>query len=155
MFTFLDPTKAPPEMAEPMKKIIPDIEFIENLPSPRIIKTHLPLYLLHPKLLDTAKACFLIFPHEMVFTYRLILGCLRGSESERRHRLLLPPSQTLSSDELQWKFGRVCRLLYEGPRLACAVLSSRSRRLVQTPSSQLALLILRGHEKGICAVTSM
>jgi len=36
-------------------KFIPTLEQIESRPSPRVIKSHLPLYLLHPKLLDTSK----------------------------------------------------------------------------------------------------
>ena len=53
--SFVDPEKASPQVLEMIKKFIPDVEYIENLPSPRIIKTHLPLYLLNPKLLDTCK----------------------------------------------------------------------------------------------------
>lgn len=28
---------------------------LENMPSPRVMKSHLPFYLLHPELLDTSK----------------------------------------------------------------------------------------------------
>lgn len=45
---------APPEFSS---MVVP-LEMIENLPSPRVIKTHLPFYLLHPKLLDTSKVIF-------------------------------------------------------------------------------------------------
>lgn len=37
-----------------MTKMI-SVEMVEKMPSPRVIKTHLPLYLLHPNLLDTSK----------------------------------------------------------------------------------------------------
>jgi hypothetical protein len=33
---------------------------IEKMPSPRIIRPHLPFYLLHPKLLDTSKVASII-----------------------------------------------------------------------------------------------
>lgn len=39
-------------------------QFVTNLekaPSPRVIKTHLPLNLLHPKLLETSKVLVLLF----------------------------------------------------------------------------------------------
>jgi hypothetical protein len=50
-------------------KFIPTLDQIESRPSPRVIKSHLPLYLLHPKLLDTSKvnnkmnAVIIIFRH--------------------------------------------------------------------------------------------
>lgn len=36
------------------------VENVEKMPSPRIIKTHLPFYLLNPKLLETSKVNLLI-----------------------------------------------------------------------------------------------
>lgn len=32
---------------------------IDRMPSPRVIKPHLPFYLLHPNLLDTSKVCLI------------------------------------------------------------------------------------------------
>ncbi len=40
----------PPEIRDVIK-----LEVREKMPSPRILQTHLPFYLLHPDLLDTAK----------------------------------------------------------------------------------------------------
>lgn len=42
------------EVIPPLHKSV-TLEMINKMPSPRIIKTHLPLCLLHPKLLDTCK----------------------------------------------------------------------------------------------------
>ena len=36
-------------------KMIRDLDELNRLNTPRVIKTHLPLYLLNPKLLDTSK----------------------------------------------------------------------------------------------------
>jgi len=36
-------------------KMIRDLDELERMTTPRVIKTHLPLYLLNPKLLDTSK----------------------------------------------------------------------------------------------------
>ena len=36
-------------------QVLSGADALSKLPSPRIIKTHLPFYLLHPKLLDTSK----------------------------------------------------------------------------------------------------
>jgi hypothetical protein len=35
-----------------------DVDEMEQMTEPRIIKSHLPLYLLNPKLLDTSKVKF-------------------------------------------------------------------------------------------------
>ena len=40
------------------KMMLESIELAENMPSPRIIKTHLPLEMLSPDLLDTCKVIF-------------------------------------------------------------------------------------------------
>lgn len=49
---YMIPSKfTPPEF---QKMTIP-LEVIERMPSPRAIKSHLPFYLLPPKLLDTSK----------------------------------------------------------------------------------------------------
>ncbi len=50
------PYMIPPGLAPPeFDKMILTLEMVENMPSPRVIKSHLPFYLLHPKLLDTSK----------------------------------------------------------------------------------------------------
>eukprot|EP00095_Tigriopus_kingsejongensis_P010107 snap_masked-scaffold152_size304267-processed-gene-1.5 protein:Tk10107 transcript:snap_masked-scaffold152_size304267-processed-gene-1.5-mRNA-1 annotation:"hypothetical protein DAPPUDRAFT_49070" len=49
--------KATPQGPPPMH-IIASIDFTENLKSPRVIKTHLPLELLPPKLLETCKVIY-------------------------------------------------------------------------------------------------
>ena len=36
-------------------KMVRDIDEFEEMSSPRVIKSHLPFYLLHPELLNTAK----------------------------------------------------------------------------------------------------
>ena len=48
----LDPT--PPNMDH----IFKTLDYARNLPSPRIIKSHLPLEMLPPKLLDTCKVVY-------------------------------------------------------------------------------------------------
>ena len=45
-----------PPMAQ--KMMLESIELAENMPSPRVIKTHLPLEMLPPDLLDTCKVIF-------------------------------------------------------------------------------------------------
>lgn len=52
------------------------LEKIENMPSPRIIKTHLPLYLLHPELLDTCKVGILELRESKLFLYHF-QKCIR------------------------------------------------------------------------------
>lgn len=44
-----------PEDSDQVINRIHSLQNIEEMPSPRVIKTHLPLYLLHPNLLDTCK----------------------------------------------------------------------------------------------------
>jgi hypothetical protein len=41
----------PPEHS----KMLITLDKVEQMPSPRVIKSHLPFYLLNPKLLDTCK----------------------------------------------------------------------------------------------------
>lgn len=59
-FFVLDPQRAsriaslrtaPPEV----HVMVPKVDVIERIPSPRVIKSHLPFSLLHPQLLDTSK----------------------------------------------------------------------------------------------------
>ena len=58
-----------PSSVMEMIRLIPTLETIELLPSPRVLKSHLPLYLLHPKLLDTSKVRYFLF-----FTIPFILA---------------------------------------------------------------------------------
>jgi hypothetical protein len=37
------------------------LDKVEKMPSPRVIKSHLPFYLLNPKLLDTCKVIEFIY----------------------------------------------------------------------------------------------
>lgn len=41
-----------------------DLNQLERMKSPRVFKTHLPLYLLHPELLNTSKVCAGLFKRE-------------------------------------------------------------------------------------------
>ncbi|KZS03672.1 Sulfotransferase family cytosolic 1B member, partial [Daphnia magna] len=53
------PYMLPPEtMPAELTKMMVTLEKVEEMPSPRIIKSHLPFYLLHPKLLDTCKVVY-------------------------------------------------------------------------------------------------
>ena len=52
----------PPGVAPPkLDKMMIPLEKIETMPSPRVIKSHLPFHLLHPKLLDTSKVSRFFF----------------------------------------------------------------------------------------------
>lgn len=42
----------------PMGKMLLTVDKVEQLPSPRVIRPHLPFYLLPPELLDTSKVFF-------------------------------------------------------------------------------------------------
>jgi len=46
----------PANTPEETRKEVPTPEMIASMPSPVVVKSHLPFYLLHPKLLDTSKA---------------------------------------------------------------------------------------------------
>lgn len=46
------------------------LQNVEKMPSPRILKSHLPFYLLHPKLLDTSKVFFFLM---ILLPYRSIV----------------------------------------------------------------------------------
>jgi len=37
------------------------LDLVEKMPSPRVIKSHLPFYLLNPKLLDTCKEIYFLY----------------------------------------------------------------------------------------------
>jgi hypothetical protein len=43
------------EPTGPASKMMMTVDKVDQLPSPRVIRPHLPLYLLPPQLLDTAK----------------------------------------------------------------------------------------------------
>ena len=63
----IPPRVAPPELG----KLIMSLEMIENMLSPRVIKSHLPFHLLHPKLLDTSKVSLIItFYFKLLFIKR-------------------------------------------------------------------------------------
>ena len=48
------------------------LEKIDQLPSPRVIKTHMPFYLLNPALLDACKVFFIIFITQFNILVRLM-----------------------------------------------------------------------------------
>ena len=50
-FNFLMPSNTPEET----RKAVPTPGMIAERPAPVVVKSHLPFYLLHPKLLDTSK----------------------------------------------------------------------------------------------------
>ena len=52
------------------------LDKIEAMPSPRMIKSHLPLYLLHPKLLDTSKVECCIY-YNLILIYYLLFSLKR------------------------------------------------------------------------------
>jgi len=97
------PIPGMPDRASELQKFIPTLEQIEARPSPRVIKSHLPLYLLHPKLLDTSKVItkmtrFLYNFKESILIIVLCLvsclsDCLRCSKSKRRHCFLFSSPQ--------------------------------------------------------------
>lgn len=62
------PGVAPPELD---KMMIP-LEKIETMPSPRVIKSHLPFHLLHPKLLDTSKVSRFFFNYYFFYSKMLL-----------------------------------------------------------------------------------
>ena len=49
----------PANTPEETRKEVPTPEMISAMPSPVVVKSHLPFYLLHPKLLDTSKAALI------------------------------------------------------------------------------------------------
>ena len=63
---------------EQFKYMMCNLEQIENMPSPRVIKSHLPLYLLHPNLLDTSK----------VLSSRYSLGAVLFLKCQTSHLLI-------------------------------------------------------------------
>jgi hypothetical protein len=72
-----------------------DLEQIDQMAGPRIIKSHLPLYLLNPQVLSTSKVSLAEIPNlttirlSLTVALTFTLGRLRGSQPQRRHRLLL------------------------------------------------------------------
>ena len=55
-FDFLMHANTPEET----RKVAPTPEIISKMTSPLVIKSHLPFYLLHPKLLDTSKVISIV-----------------------------------------------------------------------------------------------
>ncbi|KAK4023113.1 hypothetical protein OUZ56_008544 [Daphnia magna] len=67
-FPYLTPAQSENGPLE-LNKMVP-VKAIETMPSPRLIKTHLPLYLLHPKLLDTSKVVYVVRnPKDVIVSY--------------------------------------------------------------------------------------
>ena len=93
------PIPGMPDRASELQKFIPTLEQIEARPSPRVIKSHLPLYLLHPKLLDTSKVINkmtrFLYNFQLYFNNcsMLLSDCLRCSKSKRRHCFLFSSPQ--------------------------------------------------------------
>lgn len=77
------------------------IEKVEKMPSPRVIKSHLPFHLLPPDLLDTAKVLDKKIHRikSIISEYRQ--GYLRRSQSQRRYRFIFLLSQTHKIGVLQ------------------------------------------------------
>jgi hypothetical protein len=104
---------APPEI---MDNLI-TIEKIEEMTSPRVIKSHLPFQLLPPNLLDTAKVrtflsiTFLKKHFDSFSVWLMTSGDLRCPQSQGRHRFLLLFPQISEIVLLRWRNGRLCRLL--------------------------------------------
>ncbi|KAI9555126.1 hypothetical protein GHT06_017641 [Daphnia sinensis] len=60
----------PGTMPAEFTKMMVTLEMVEEMPSPRIIKSHLPFYLLHPKLLDTCKVVYVARnPKDVIVSY--------------------------------------------------------------------------------------
>ncbi|XP_046451193.1 luciferin sulfotransferase-like isoform X2 [Daphnia pulex] len=57
---------APPEV----HVMVPKVNVIERIPSPRVIKSHLPFSLLHPQLLDISKVIYVVrHPKDVIVSY--------------------------------------------------------------------------------------
>ena len=56
---------APPEV----HVMVPKVHVIERIPSPRVIKSHLPFSLLHSQLLDTSKVNIMSIIHYTLENY--------------------------------------------------------------------------------------
>lgn len=91
------------------------------MPSPRIIQTHLPFYLLHPDLLETSKVFyvtiyfFLYFGKRFIYSFveNMFPDYIRSTQSQRRHSLLLLSLQVVQSrSRLSGQLGTICRLLH-------------------------------------------
>ena len=78
-----------------MREMFMNVDKVEQLPSPRVLRPHLPFNLLPPQLLDTTKVIAYNLSHTRSYIYDSIhyAGGLRGSQSERCHRFLLLSSQ--------------------------------------------------------------
>lgn len=53
------------------------IDQIEKMPSPRVLKCHLPFYLLPPNLLDTAKVILTYLKMNILFTFLSLIWLLQ------------------------------------------------------------------------------
>ncbi len=85
-------------MMQAMREMFMNVDKVEQLPSPRVLRPHLLFNLLPPQLLDTTKVIAYNLSHQIAYLrrhslYELIAGGLRGSQSERCHRFLLLSSQ--------------------------------------------------------------
>lgn len=160
MSTFVDPSKAPAGVQDMLEKFIPGIEYIENLKSPRVIKTHLPLYLLHPMLLDTCKvlkAPYYIELNVIMLVNQVVYVARNPKDvivSYYHHHKLIPMMnftgnmdefaeyfmKDLSKFALSLRFSIQLNLICLS--LACTVLSSRDRSLVKASSSEFIVFIL-------------
>ena len=60
----------PNQIAPELKNSVPSPEEIDKLPSPRVVKSHLPFYLLHPELLYTSKVVYVARnPKDVMVSY--------------------------------------------------------------------------------------
>ena len=98
-------------------------EQLQALPSPRVIKSHLPFYLLPPRLVDTCKV--LIDSIDLIsliwfdLNWLIRAGGVRRSQSQGRHRVLFSSLQTCMVSRtafLYWWRREICRLLHEWRR---------------------------------------
>ncbi|KAI9563465.1 hypothetical protein GHT06_010928 [Daphnia sinensis] len=57
-------------MEGPMKKMVITVDKVDKLPSPRVIRPHLPMYLLPPDLLETSKVVYVARnPKDVIVSY--------------------------------------------------------------------------------------
>ena len=80
------------------------LQGVEEMKSPRVIKSHLPLFLLPSELLDKAK----VYKIEVILNVSLhskdfFLGCLCGTQPKGCPCFLLSPSQTFQNTGIFWR----------------------------------------------------